>query len=131
MTIETCYGCKLPRERAYIHPDTGQGFCVRCARSMPINPAEWAMLLLTHPASPLGPPFVPGDVVECRRAATVYEGVGVVQGMSMNIEETGGTPLFPMFLVTLTEKAFDDAPGQAWYAEVSLTKVAAKEPVNG
>lgn len=130
MTIEICYGCKLPKERAYIHPDTGQGFCAVCARSMPINPAEWAMLLLTHPASPLGPPFAPGDVVECRRAATVYEGIGVVQGMSMNIEETGGTPLFPMFLVTLTEKVSDEVPDQAWYAEVSLTKVKEKEAVN-
>jgi hypothetical protein len=129
MTAELCYGCKLPQEHVYVHPDTGQGFCMTCAKGMPINPAEWALLLLTHPASPLGPPFIPGDVVECRRAATVYEGVGVVQGMSMSLEHGGGTPLYPMFLVTLTEKDNDEVPDQAWYAEVSLTKVKEKEAV--
>lgn len=122
MTAELCYGCKLPRETVYTHPDTGQVFCAACSRGMPLNSAEWAMILLTTPGSPVGPPFGPGDVVECRRAAQVYEGVGVVQEMSMNLEH-GGTPLYPMFRVRLTDKASDDVPDEAWYAEVSLTKV--------
>lgn len=128
MTAEICYGCKLPQEHVYVHPDTGQGFCMTCARGMPVNPMEWALLLLTTPGSVVGPPFLPGDVVECRRAATVYEGVGVVQEMSMSLQH-GGTPLYPMFRVTLTEKAADEVPDEAWYAEVSLRKVTEKESV--
>ena len=126
MTAELCYGCKIPRPIAYVHPDTGQGFCLSCARGMPINPTEWALLLLTQPGSVVGPPFAPGDVVECRRAAQFYEGVGVVREMSMDLEH-GGTPLYPMFRVELTEKDNDEVPDEAWYAEVSLTK---KEAVN-
>ena len=37
----------------------------------------------------------------------------------------GGTPLYPMFRVELTEKDNDDVPDYAWYAEVSLRKVEA------
>lgn len=129
MTAELCYGCKLPGGVVYTDADTGQGFCADCARGMPLNPAEWALLLLTTPGSPVGPPFAPGDVVECRRAATHYEGIGTVREMSMSLEYGGGTPLYPMFLVELTEKAHGGVPDRAWYAEVSLTKVREREAV--
>jgi hypothetical protein len=128
MTAELCYGCKLPRETVYTHPDTYQVFCAGCARGMPLNANEWALLLLTQPGSPVGPPFAPGDVVECRRAATHYEGIGTVQEMSMDLGH-GGTPLYPMFRVVITEKADEGVPDEAWYAEVSLTKVKEKGAV--
>lgn len=128
MTAEVCYGCKLPRGIVYTDAATGQVFCANCSRGMPLNPAEWALLLLTTPGSPVGPPFAPGDVVECRRAATHYEGVGTVQEMSMSLEH-GGTPLYPMFRVALTDKATPEAPDEAWYAEVSLTRVKERETV--
>ena len=123
MTAELCYGCRTPKNIAYIHPETGQGFCLSCSRGMPINPMEWALLMFTTPGSPVGPPFLPDDVVECRRAATVYEGMGVVREISMDLDHGGGTPLHPMFLVELTEKADDEVPDEAWYCEKSLTRV--------
>lgn len=121
--MERCYSCKLPLvEDFYVHPDSGELFCMLCSWGMPLNPQEIAMILLTQPGSVVGPPFAPGDVVECRRAAQVYEGIGVVREMSMDPEHAA-TPLYPMFRVELTDKANDDCPDEAWYAEVSLTKV--------
>lgn len=120
---EMCYGCKLPTEDFYIHPETGQSFCSKCSWGMPISPAEWALLLLTQPGSMVGPPFLPGDPVECRLAGQVYEGNGVVQEISMSLDRGGGTPLYPMFRVALNEKVNDQVPDEAWYSEVSLTKI--------
>lgn len=127
--LEICCGCKLPRKTEYVHPETGQPFCEGCSLGMPISPVEWALLLLTQPGSMVGPPFLPGDRVECRHAATVYEGVGEVREISMNLERGGGTPLYPMFRVVMIDKAADTVPDESWYSEVSLTKVTQKESV--
>jgi len=80
------------------------------------------MLLLLAPWSPIGPPFRPGDVVEARTGAVVLDGVGTVRRMSTSLED-GATPIYPTFLVVITEKAHDQAPDEAWYTEVCLTRV--------
>ena len=49
--------------------------------------------MLTSPWSPYGPPFKPGDVVECRTAGETYDGVGTVHEMDMAFEH-GGTKFF-------------------------------------
>lgn len=121
---DLCYNCKRVQDVAATHPASGRPYCAACAQDLPWSLDDLAMFLLTVSDSPVGPPFRAGDVVECRAAGVLYEGVGVVQEMDMNLEH-GGTPLYPMFRVTLTDKASDSAPDEAWYAEVSLTKVAA------
>jgi hypothetical protein len=122
MTNALCCGCKNFREVAYTHPITEQQFCESCERMQPLTVEDWTMFLLTSPQSVLGPQFHPGDVVEARTAAVIYDGVGTIAEMSMNLRH-GGTPIYPTFRVVLDEKAHDQAPDEAWYTEVCLTKV--------
>lgn len=117
-----CQGCKLPRATERVHPETGLPYCSDCSGALPWSLEDLAMFLLTVPGSPVGPPFKPGDAVECRAAGVAYEGVGVVREVSMDLAH-GGTPLYPMFRVELTEKAGPSSPDEAWYAEVSLSPV--------
>jgi hypothetical protein len=129
MTNTLCYGCKAFREVAYTHPITEQQFCADCERVQPLTVEDWSAFLLTSPRSVLGPPFRPGDVVEARTAAVIYDGVGTVREVSMNLKH-GGTPIYPTFRVELTEKAHDQAPDEAWYTEICLTKTDAKQEVS-
>lgn len=126
MTAETytdlCYGCKKFTEVAWTEGGTGRPFCRACVDLMPPTDDEVSILLLVAPWSPLGPPFRAGDVVEARTGAVVLDGVGVVREMSISLEH-GATPIYPTFLVAITEKAHDDAPDEAWYTEVCLRKV--------
>ena len=121
MTAELCYGCKRFKDTAYFQPGTGHRFCSSCELLQPLTVEDWAVFALTSPTSPLGPRFAPGDVVAARTAAIVYDGVGVIEEMSTDLKN-GGTPVYPTFLVRLTEKAHELAPDADWYTEVCLTK---------
>lgn len=120
---DLCYGCKQFKEIAYTQGGTDHPFCEECSMIQPLTSDEWAMMLLVAPDSPYGPPFRPGDKVEARTAGTIYDGLGEVAQMSMSLEH-GGTPVYPTFRVVLSEKAHDQAPDEAWYTEVCLTKVS-------
>ena len=119
---DLCFGCKKFVEIVYTESGTDRPFCEPCTEQMPPTRDEINLVLLLAPWSPIGPPFKPGDVVECRTGAVVYDGVGVVREMSIRLEH-GGTPIYPAFRVEITEKAYDGAPDECWYTEVCLTKV--------
>ena len=119
---DLCAGCKRFREIDYTSPE-GQPWCPECSVIPPLTSDEWALVMLTSPDSPVGPPFRPGDQVEARTAGVIYDGKGEVTHMSFNLEH-GGTPVYPSFRVVLSEKAHDKAPDEAWYTEVCLTKVS-------
>ena len=121
---DLCHGCNRFTEVAWTDVGTGRPFCRGCVNSMPPTSDQIDVLLLLAPWSPIGPPFRPGDVVECRTGAILFDGVGTVQEMSISLEH-GATPIYPTFRVTLTEKAYDDAPDEAWYTEVCLRSVSA------
>lgn len=124
MTNSLCFGCKTFREVAYVQPGTDREYCARCQLEQPLTLEDVAMLLLTTPGSPLGPPFAVGDVVEARVAEVLYDGIGTIAEMSMTLERGAGTPVYPTFRVVFTEKATThDVPDEAWYPENCLTKV--------
>ena len=126
--MNLCYGCKTFQEVAYVQPETGLEFCHKCRWDQPMTMEDLAVFLLTTPGSDFGPPFVVGDVVEARVAAVLYDGIGTVAEMSINLERGGGTPVYPTFRVVFTEKAdTHDVPDEAWFPENCLTKVNVKE----
>lgn len=122
MTDHLCYGCKTFQDIFYIQPETGLEFCRECSLLEPLTVEDWAMFFLATPGTPLGPPFTAGDVVEARTAALIYDGIGVVKEMSMQLKH-GGTPVYPTWRVEITEKAYPEAPDECWYTECCLTKV--------
>lgn len=119
---DLCYGCKTFREIVYTQGGTENPFCEQCSVIQPLTSDEWALLLLVAPGSPFGPPFKPGDRVEARTAGQIYDGVGEVTNVSMSLEH-GATPVYPTFRVVIDDKAHDQAPDEAWYTEVCLTRV--------
>jgi hypothetical protein len=125
---DLCYGCKRFVEIAWTEGGTERPYCRACTDAIPPTQDQLNMLLLLAPWSPIGPPFVPGDVVEARTGAILFDGVGTVREMSTSLKN-GATPIYPTFLVTITEKAHEGAPDEAWYTEVCLTRVA--EPPTG
>lgn len=67
-------------------------------------------------------PYSVGDRVRCYTAGTLYDGIGVVEEISMD-PVNFGTPVYPSFRVSITEKAYEEAPDELWYTEVCLRKV--------
>lgn len=69
-------------------------------------------------------PFKVGDQVSCKTGAQVYDGTGHVLKVSFDAADLA-SPVMPMFLVAIDDKAYSDVPDEVWYSEVCL------EPVNG
>lgn len=69
-------------------------------------------------------PYSEGDRVRCRTGGQVLDGVGRVVRVSHDPADLA-SPVMPMFLVAIDEKAYEDAPEEAWYSEVCL------EPAEG
>lgn len=118
---DLCWGCKSYQEIVYVQGGTEHPFCAECALAQPPTGDELALILLTAPWSPYSAPFRPGDRVEARTAGEIFDGVGEVAEVSMSLEH-GGTPVYPTFLVKISDKAHDQAPDEAWYTEVCLRK---------
>lgn len=112
-----CWGCKSPKEIYYTEEETLRSFCADCVTTIPPSSDEMRLMYLL-----LTIPFKVGDRVEARTAATVFDGVGVVEDVSTSLEH-GGTVVYPSFLVRLETKEHDKAPDSAWYTEICLTKV--------
>lgn len=117
---DLCWGCKNFREIEYTEDGTDRPFCAACTRSLPPTSEDLALLFLAATI-----PFKPGDRVEARTAAVIYDGVGQVVEVSVSLEH-GATLVYPTFRVILDERAHDLAPDEAWYTEVCLTKVGEK-----
>jgi hypothetical protein len=111
-----CEVCKELKELAYTDP-VGREYCLDCFSTLPIPTAsrivEYLMLTI---------PFAIGDRVECRTAGVLYDGIGVIEDISIELEHYG-TPTFPSFKVHLTEKAYPECPDYVYYMESQLKKV--------
>ena len=115
-----CSFCKSFKDNiARTEEGTGRVFCADCVTKMPLPPEVRDTLFLLATI-----PFKPGDRVECRTGNLLYDGIGTVQRISMNLEE-GGTPVCPSFLVKIEEKAYPEAPDEEFYTEICLKKVSA------
>lgn len=115
-----CSFCKSFKDAiARVEEGTGRAFCADCAATMPLPPEirDTLFLLATIP-------FKPGDRVECRTGALLYDGIGTVREVSFDLEH-GGTMVCPSFRVEIDDKAYEAAPDECYYTEVCLTKVDA------
>ena len=119
---DLCWSCKSFKDIVWHEDGTDNPYCESCLAKLPLSSDEWAYILLTAPWSPYGPPFKKGDVVECRVAGELYDGIGTVQEIDMSFEH-GGTPVYPTWRVELTTKANDDVPDERWYTENCLQRV--------
>lgn len=114
-----CQSCK---ERALIVAvDTvGRDVCTNCAPSSEaFYEAGLAYLRETIP-------FQIGDRVECRTAGVLFDGTGYIDAISNDLEY-GGTPVYPSFHVVIENRAYDEAPEDAWYCESQLTHAEKQE----
>ena len=95
----------------------GREFCQTCYEAQqPADPLLiWKFLMATIP-------FRVGDRVKCYTAGRLYDGIGTVDDVSMD-PANYGTPVYPSFHVTITEKAYDSAPDALWYTEICLRRV--------
>lgn len=112
-----CTGCKKPKELVAVSEETGIGFCVDCSAWQDPAIEDIAIEYLQATV-----PFAVGDLVECRTAGVLYDGVGVIIDVSTDLR-VGGTPVYPAFQVEMKEKAYDEVPDTLWYLEVCLKKV--------
>lgn len=112
----SCFRCRRIRTLVSVDKDTGIGYCNECIEWKPITTEDKALQFLLETI-----PFRRGDVVECRTGARHYDGIGVVEEVSFRLQD-GGTPVYPSFLVRLTEKSEESIPDSQWYTEICLKK---------
>lgn len=114
-----CEICKELKDTAYTDP-VGREYCVDCFADLPVPTVNRIVsyLMLTIP-------FRIGERVECRTAGVLYDGIGTIDDISVD-PENFGTPVYPSFRVTITQKAYDDAPDSCWYCEAQLTRIEEK-----
>lgn len=112
-----CASCKGVKDNTIQDRDTGHHYCTDCARSYPVPSHVLGMLFLLNTI-----PFRVGDVVECRTAGVLFDGIGVVESISMDPKDYG-SPIYPSFQVRLTDKRLEDVPDVVNYTEVCLRKV--------
>jgi len=68
-------------------------------------------------------PYDVGDKVHCKTAGQVYDGIGHVVKVSFDPADLA-SPVMPMFLVAIDEKAYPEVPDEVWYSEVCLEAAA-------
>lgn len=99
----------------------GREYCAGCFSVLPVPTTSRLMDYLM-----ISIPFHVGDVVECRTAGVLYDGIGVIDEVSFDPAKFG-TPVYPSFHVTLTEKDYPEAPDSLWYTENCLTKLSTED----
>lgn len=111
-----CESCRELKTAAYTDP-IGRDYCLDCFAKLPVATAARIVeeLIATIP-------FQVGDRVECRTAGVLYDGIGVVDDISIEPEHFG-TPAHPAFHVVIEDKAYPEAPESCWYCERQLRKV--------
>jgi hypothetical protein len=111
-----CEGCKDFKPIAYTDP-VNREYCAGCFAVLPVPTVGRIVEYLIHTI-----PFMEGDVVECRTAGRLYDGIGVIDEVSIEPEKFG-TPVYPSFHVQIKEKAYPEAPDELWYMETQLKRV--------
>ena len=112
---DQCYSCK--RQAEVFSGPRGLRYCNSCVNDLPSPSVVDAMGFLFSTI-----PFKPGDTVEARTAGEILDGVGRVEEVSFDLLK-GGTPVYPSFRVVIDEKAYPEAPDEAFYTECCLTRV--------
>jgi hypothetical protein len=112
-----CENCKEIKPVAYTDPVDRQ-YCAACFQALPVATPGRIIDYLVRTV-----PFKVGDRVECRTAEVLYDGIGTIDEVSMEIEKFG-TPFHPAFHVVIEEKAYPEAPDDVWYMERQLKKVS-------
>jgi hypothetical protein len=115
-SVNLCWGCKQFRE-AVVIDDATRSFCSDCANLLP---SSRDLALLDFLAATV--PYAVGDKVSCKTGAQIYDGVGTVTKVSFDPADLA-SPVMPMFLVSIDEKAYDEVPDEVWYSEVCLERV--------
>jgi hypothetical protein len=108
-----CEGCHELKSIAYTDP-VGREYCPTC---LP-NPTPFRLLAFLLATIP----FQIGDRVECRTAGVLYDGIGVIDDISVE-PHNFGTPVYPSFHVRIEEPAYPEAPKELWYMEAQLRLV--------
>lgn len=116
--MQLCHGCKNIKAIAFTDQFSQLNYCADCHRSLPLSNTEMARLFLLSTI-----PYSIGDVVECRTAGVIYDGIGRIDDISMTLERGCGTPVYPSFHVTMDKKAKRNSPKAGYYHEACLTLV--------
>lgn len=116
--IALCFRCRQHKELIVVEDGTKFGYCSECVNWNVPSPEVQAMTFLLETV-----PFKIGDVVECRTGGVVYDGVGVIEEVSFELEDSG-TLACPAFRVRLTKKEVEQDLDGLWYNEVCLTKAS-------
>ena len=115
--IGLCETCKELKPIVYIDP-VEREYCEDCFAILPVPTATRIMDYLLRTI-----PFQVGDRVECRTAGVIYDGIGVIEEVSIDPEKYG-TPVYPSFRVRIEDKAHPEAPDERWYMEAQLKRVS-------
>src|ERR1700756_4360779 len=115
MTLSLCWSCKSIRDIVYIDGVDRQ-YCNDCVTLLPSNQSDMLMSFLSATV-----PYQVGDIVSCKTAGQVFDGVGHVVEVSFDPKDLA-SPVMPMFRVAMDEKAYDQVPDEIWYSEICLER---------
>jgi hypothetical protein len=116
--VGLCESC-VELKPLVLEDQVGRGYCQDCVDLAQQTVRESPVLSFMLSTVP----FKVGDRVECRTAEVLYDGIGTIDEVSMEIEKFG-TPFHPAFHVVIEEKAYPEAPDDVWYMERQLKKVS-------
>lgn len=111
-----CDSCRELKP-VYWTDSVGREYCAECFQILPV-PSAFRMFEFLMATIPFGV----GDRVECRTAGALYDGVGVIDQVSMDPKDYG-TPVYPSFHVKIEDKAYEGAPDSLWYTENCLRRL--------
>jgi hypothetical protein len=113
-----CWGCKRFRDAA-VTDGADRSYCADCAGLLPSSREMNVMAFLANTV-----PYGEGDIVSCKTGGEIYDGIGHVVRVSFDPMDLA-SPIMPMFLVAMDEKAYDGVPDEIWFSEVCLEPVTA------
>lgn len=111
-----CESCRELKPVAWTD-SVGRDYCAECFACLPVPTVGRILDFLARTI-----PFQVGDRVRCYTAGALYDGVGVIDEVSTELENFG-TAVFPSFHVVIDEPAYEGAPKSLWYTETCLKRV--------
>jgi hypothetical protein len=120
MTLSLCWICKGVREIVYTDSVERQ-YCRNCVALLPASQSDMLMSFLSATV-----PYRVGDIVSCKTAGQVYDGIGHVVEVSFDPKDLA-SPVVPMFRVAMDEKAYSQVPDEIWFSEICLERKLAAE----